>query len=242
MGGIVEMLLRVESQRLEPQTDIEAAKTPLAGRYFEALRRREERMRSALRGLYAHHNLAVESTPLESADSDLFDLSSWSRIGLSRAQLTTGGGAAGALVGGAVDAAAGGASFLLGSLIGAAAGGVSAWWGFDRLAEVEVLGRRMAGPLLSIGPMKSAAFAWVVLGRALLFHHIVSTRAHAARSAVAAESSATEQRASELPAATRRKIGAIFKRIDGNPGPIECNEIRRDLSDAIEDLLGRETR
>ena len=238
--AIAEMLLRVESQRLEPQTDIEAAKPPLAERYFEALRKREERLRSALRGLYAHHNLAVENAPLESVDSDLFDLSTWSGIGLSRAQLTTGGGAAGALMGGAVDAATGGASFLLGSLIGAAAGGVSAWWGFDRLAEVKVLGKSMAGPLLSIGPMKTAAFAWVVLGRALLFHHIVSTRAHAARSAVAAESSATEQRASELPAATRRKIGAIFKRIDGNPGPIERNEIRRDLSDAIEDLLGRE--
>jgi len=235
--AIVEMQLHVESQRMEPEADFEAAKPALAERYFEVLRRREERLRSSLRGLYAHHNLAIDNAPLESIDTDLFDLSTWSGIGLSRGQITTGGGAAGAIMGGALDAAVGGASFLLGSVVGAAAGVASAWWGFDRLTEVEVLGKRMAGPLLSIGPMKSAAFPWVVLGRALLFHHIVSTRAHAARTTVSAEAKETEQRVGDLPAATRRKIGAIFDRVGRKPSPLEQSQIRRDLSDAIKALL-----
>jgi len=126
---------------------------------------------------------------------------------------------------------------MLGSVIGAAAGAASAWWGFGRLAEVEVLGRRMAGPLLSIGPMKSTAFPWVVLGRALLFHHIVSTRAHASRAAVSADAGESEQRVNELPAGLRRKISAILTRLGGDPGPFERNEIRNDLGDAIVELL-----
>ena len=235
--AIVEMQLYIESERLEPEVDVERAKPALAERYFEALRKREEKLRASLRGLYAHHNLAVENAPLESSGSDLFDLSTWSGLGLSRGQLTTGGSAAGAVVGGTLDLAVGGASFMLGTVVGAAAGAASAWWGFGRLAEVEVLGKRMAGPLLSIGPMKSAAFPWVVLGRALLFHHIVSTRAHAARSAVAADASETERRVNELPAGVRKKVSSIFGRLGGSPGPFERNEIRHDLGDAIEELL-----
>lgn len=236
--AIIDMQLHVETERLGHDADVERAKPALAERYFETLRTREERMRAALRGLYAHRNLAVENDPLDDPMAgDLFDLSTWSGIGLSRGQLTTGGGAAGAVVGGTVDVALGGTTFLLGSLLGAAAGAASAWWGFDRLAEVEVLGRRMAGPLLRIGPMKNNAFPWVVLGRALLFQHIVSTRAHAARGAARAESAETEQRLDELPASVRRELMEIFKRLGGSPAPHERDAIRLDLSGAIERLL-----
>ena len=65
----------------------------------------------------------------------------------------------------------------------------------------------------------------------------MSTRAHAARSAIAASSEETEQRVSDLPAATRRKIAAIFDRLGRKPGPVEQSQIRRELSDAIEALL-----
>ena len=235
--ALVEMQLHVETRRLEPEADVGRAKPALEERYFEALRQREHGLRAELRSLYAHRNLAVGEGPLEAVDSELFDLSTWSRLGLSRAQLTTGGGTAGALVGGAVDLAAGGATFLLGSLLGGAAGAISAWLGFNRLAEVEVLGGRMAGPLLSIGPMKSPAFAWVVLGRALQFHHVVSSRAHSARGPVTIESGDTERRVSELPAELHEVIGHCFDRLHRKPRPAEREEIRRRLAGALEELL-----
>jgi hypothetical protein len=235
---IVEMQLHVKSERLAPGADTEVAKPALAEQYFDALRGREEQLRGALRGLYAHQNLAVGNEPLDTGEGELFDLSTWSRIGLSRSQLTAGGSAAGAVVGGAVDAATGGASFLVGTVVGAAAGAASAWWGFDRLAEVEVLGQRMAGPLLSIGPMRNAAFPWVVLGRALQFHRVVSTRAHAARRSVPVEAAETERRVSDLPAAVRRSISGLFQQLREKPGPLERDEVRRALADAIAELLG----
>jgi GTPase Era involved in 16S rRNA processing len=235
--AIIEMQLHVESRRLEPEADVEAAKAPLAERYYEALRQRERKLRANLRALYAHQNLAVGESPLELAEAELFDLSTWSRLGLSRKQLTAGGSAAGAVVGGAIDLAAGGATFLLGSALGVAAGAVSAWWGFDRLADVEVLGGRMAGALLSIGPMKNIAFPWVLLGRALEFHRIVSTRAHAARSAVSEPSGPSEQSVSELPADVRKPLGDCFDRLRRRPGSWEREEIRRDLSQAMQGLL-----
>jgi hypothetical protein len=235
--AIVELQLHVESLRLAPAADAEAEKPALAERYFDALRDREQRLFASLRSLYAHQNLAIGDAPLETGESELFDLSTWSQLGLSRTQLTAGGSAAGAMVGGAVDAVTGGASFLLGTVFGAAAGAASAWWGFDRLAEVEVLGKHMAGPLLSIGPMRSPAFPWVVLGRALQFHHIVSTRAHAARGSVAAEPAGPERRVGELPTAVRRTISDLFDRLKAKPALPERDALRRSLADAIESLL-----
>jgi GTPase Era involved in 16S rRNA processing len=234
---IVEMLLYLETQNLSVDADVEAAKPELTERYFDALRSAEERLRASIRGLYSHPNLAVGNDVLEAEESELFDLSTWSRLGLSRSQLTAGGGAAGAVMGGAVDVVAGGASFLLGSVIGAAAGAASAWLGFDRLAEVEVLGRRMAGPTLTIGPMKNTAFPWVVLGRALQFHKIVSTHPHAARETVSAETEENQRLVKELPSDVRRRIESIFERLRRKPGGVERNEIRRTLADAVSKLL-----
>lgn len=235
---IVEMQLHVESERLARDADVEAAKPALAERYFEALRRRERKLRSALRGLYAHQNLAVGENPLELAESELFDVSTWSRLGLSRTQLAASGAAAGAVVGGAVDVAAGGASFLLGSVLGGAAGAASAWWGFDRLAEVRVLGSEMAGALLSIGPMRSQAFPWVVLGRALQFHRIVATRAHADRAPVGAVPDG-DPTVGDLPGDVRRPVAQCFDRLARSPGAPEREAIRRALADAVEGILER---
>ena len=92
---------------------------------------------------------------------------------------------------------------------------------------------------LSIGPMKSPAFGWVVLGRALRFHQIVSTRAHAARGMVAAESGEDERQVQDLPAELRKPIGQCLERLRGRPGPFEREEVRALLVDAVQALLTR---
>jgi hypothetical protein len=237
--AIVDMQSHVETERLPREADAEPHKALLAERYFDALRAHERRLRAALRGLHAHHNLEVSEETLEAGGEDLFDLSTWSRLGLSRAQLTAGGGVAGAAVGGGIDVAVGGASLLLGTVIGAAAGAASTWWGFERLAEVEVLGARLGGTLLRIGPMRNAAFPWVVLGRALRFHGIVSTRAHAARGAVTAQPGAAENAVSDLSSELRRPLQGTFDRLLRRPGAVERAAIERELAAAIDAVLER---
>ena len=235
--ALVELLTHVESLQLEPHEDPEPHRNGLAERFYAALREREQRLRGELRAIYAHRNLEIEETRLDAPEEDLFDLSSWSRIGLSRMQVASGGGAAGAVVGGTIDLAAGGASLLLGSALGAAAGLASSWWAFDKLAEVKVLGAHLAGPLLRIGPLASSAFPWVVLGRALSFHAIVSTRAHAARGAVTSGAAHAEQSVDALPGATRKTLTRTWERLRKGPSRAEIASLRRELARALEAVL-----
>jgi hypothetical protein len=210
--ALVDMLTRAESERLPREADPEPHKAGLATRYYVALRERELALRRDLREIYLHRSLEVELESVEAQDEDLFDLSTWSRLGLSRAQLATGGAATGAVLGGTVDVALGGTSFLLGSVIGGAAGLASAWWGWGRLAEVQLLGQPLGGTLLEIGPMRSPNFPWVVLDRALRFHAAVSQRAHAKRAAVQLRP-AEDGIVSGLPADQRRHVQGVLDRL-----------------------------
>jgi hypothetical protein len=227
--ALVDMLTHVETLQLQPEEDPEPHRAGLSEQFYAALREREQRLRSELRAIYAHRNLEVEETRLEAGGDDLFDLSTWSRIGLSRAQIASGGGAAGAALGGTIDLAAGGASLLLGTALGAAAGLASSWWAFDRLAGVKVFGAHLAGPLLKIGPLASRAFPWVVLGRALAFQSIVSTRAHAARGTVRSDAERAERRLDDLPSQTRSALTRIWERLRKAPSPTELDGLRGEL-------------
>lgn len=209
--ALVDMLTRVENERLERGADPEPYKADLARRYYDALRERELALRRDLREIYLHRNLEVELESVEADGEDLFDLSTWSRLGLNRRQLAAGGAATGAVVGGTIDAALGGSSFLLGTAIGGVAGLASAWLGWGRLAEVKLLGQSFGGTLLEIGPMRSPNFPWVVLDRALCFHEAVSQRSHAKREAVRLE--AGEGIVSGLPADSRRRVQGVIDRL-----------------------------
>jgi hypothetical protein len=208
---LIDMLTRVESERLERDADPEPYKAGLAARYYDALRERELALRRDLREIYLHRSLEVELESVEADGEDLFDLSTWSRLGLSRGQLAAGGAATGVVVGGTIDAALGGTSFLLGSVIGGTAGLVSTWWGWGRLAEVKLLGQPLGGRLLEIGPVRSANFPWVVLDRALRFHSAVSQRAHAKREAMHLEGG--EGVASDLPGELRKRVQGVIDRL-----------------------------
>jgi len=234
--ALVDMLTRVESKRLEREADPEPHKAGLATRYYDALRERELALRRDLREIYLHRSLEVELESVEADGEDLFDLSTWSRLGLSRVQLAAGGAATGAVVGGTLDAALGGASFLLGSVIGGAAGLASAWWGWGRLAEVKLLGQPLGGTLLEIGPMRSPNFPWVVLDRALRFHAAVSQRAHAKRAAVQLRPG-EDGIVSGLPADQRRRVQGVLDRLAKARDAASTESARIALGAALRTIL-----
>lgn len=240
--ALVEMLTRTEEERLEVGVEAEPHKAPLAARYFEALRDRELALRESLRSLYLHRALEVDEVPREMRpdaqgplDEDLFDTSTWSRLGLSRGQLIASGATAGAVIGGGIDAATGGASFLVGSLLGSVIGGASSYWAWDRLTEVRVLGRPLGGALLAVGPMKSQAFPWVVLDRALLFHRLVANRSHSKRDPVKLSEAGSV--VSQLSGDVRGAISAVLDRLGRRPDPGVRSRARNELAELLEPIL-----
>jgi hypothetical protein len=236
---LVNMLTLVEEKRLPPHTDPETYKPDLSERFYDRLRESELSLREGLRRVYQHHDLRVEQAMTGPESEDLFDLSSWSRLGLSRMQLAAGGAATGALVGAGIDASVGGASMLLGTALGGVTGLASSWWAWGQLAEVKVLGANLGGTALRIGPLKSPAFPWVVLERALHLHRIVSNRAHARRGEVHLEHDAGI--VSALGREQRKPLSDCFDRLRQNAtssrAEVEAEHARRLLPGLIAPLL-----
>lgn len=213
-GMLVEMLTYIEEQRLPEDAEPGPYKQPLAEQYYGQLRRIEGRCRAEIRDVFGHFGLEVHEAQIPAVTDDLFDTDTWSRIGLSRDQLAAAATFTGALSGGLIDAAAGGTTVLLGSLIGGAIGFGSTWFGWKHLEEVKVLGQRFAGKLLRVGPMRSPRFPWIALDRALIYHDLVSHRAHAHRQpAELGEYSEAAGIVRHLDSARRNEIEKCFAKL-----------------------------
>ena len=87
---------------------------------------------------------------------------------------------------------------------------MSGVWGARKYAEkigqIKVKGIPSGGNILSYGPSKSANFPFVVLGRALLHHQLISTRTHANRQVL----DLTQPLLDKLSDKERRRIGKLF--------------------------------
>lgn len=233
--ALVDLVTHSEERRLPPDADPEPERGPLESRYYAKLEARELRMRRDLRRLHLHEDLEVDQASVEQLDEDLFDVSSWSRLGLSRAQLAAAGGAAGAVVGAGVDVGVGGSSLLLGTAVGGLVGVASAIWGWDRLARVRVLGLRLGGRLLRIGPMPNRNFPWVILDRALVFHETVARRAHARREPVDLRDA--EGLVSALPRERRNELESVFETLRRKPDLDSLRRTETALAEAVEAIL-----
>ena len=156
----------------------------LTRRLQDRIRRREQEARDRVQSLYRHQALARQESASDLLETDIFTREGWELFGLSRTQLLVSGALSGAVAGGGVDVLLGGASLLLGAGIGALVGGASAWFGSDELAKVKVLGQRLGGSVLQVGPVKAPNFPWVLLGRAVAHHGLVAEQNHARREAI----------------------------------------------------------
>ena len=114
-----------------------------------------------------------------------------------------------------MDLAVGGASFLLGAGVGAAVGAAGSLFGGRALGKKRVLGRMLGQSTLHAGPIRDAAFPWVVLGRAWAHHRLVSERNHARRDAISVDIAAADALMGQAPDALRRRLAGVIGRLRG---------------------------
>ncbi len=240
---LVDMMVLVAEKPISEYADPERYKPELREKYHDKLRHREVKGHSELRKVYAHRELEVEAGELTLVEDDLFSEATWSQMGLRSAQVIAGGASAGALAGGVLDAGVGGTSFLAGTILGGMIGGAAAWYGAKKLPEVKLHILPHVGRALRIGPMKNPNFPWIVLNRAILYHEVVSHRAHARRDKVSlAAIQEGESRVSKLPSELRNKIEKQFA-ILRKPRPLQAvqlqteHAVRRNLVELIEQAL-----
>ena len=154
----------------------------LRGEYQRFVAEREQRAREEIRRLFKHNIFNLELPPQSILAEDLFSQRTWEFLGLSGGQLIVAGALGGAALGVGIDAATIGASFGLFSAVGGLIGaGATALKGRELLAGVRLLGMRMGGEQLQVGPVSNIQLLYILLDRMLIFYALVINWAHGRR-------------------------------------------------------------
>lgn len=171
-------------RRTVPCTPAEEAdrRRELHADYLNFVAERERQVQRAIRGLFKHNIFQLELPPQSILAEDLFSRRTWEFLGLSDRQLIIAGALGGAALGVGIDAATIGTSFGLFSAIGGLLGaGATALKGKDLLSGVRLLGMKMGGDQLRVGPVTNIQLLYILLDRGLLFYAHVINWAHGRR-------------------------------------------------------------
>ena len=150
-------------------------------RYEQKLRQLEAESHAKIERIWNHTHLEVEEAPLLFEGMDLFSEASADIFGLTRTEMILTAATTGAVTGAGIDLLFAGHTLLLGGAIGAVVGGVGAYFGFDELSNVKVLGQKLGKRYLQAGPMENRNFPYILLGRALYLVETLASRSHAIR-------------------------------------------------------------
>lgn len=184
--------------------------------YKNHLIKREQQCRKRVEELFDYSHLQKSEEKLAFEDAELFDEKKWYLWGLSKSQMMAAAASAGGVMGGgaglAIATASGGLLVVapaVGAVSGALASAIGAWRYADGIGKIKVKGIPTGGKRLSYGPCTNINFPFVLLGRALLHHHLVSKRTHAAQDKLDLDQPLLEWADSK----ERLKLKVIFERI-----------------------------
>ncbi|QBQ56332.1 DUF3482 domain-containing protein [Nitrosococcus wardiae] len=236
---LADMITLSVTKRVSSEEDPRAYELPLAKKYKAKLRSFEQKGRRAIEDIYDYHELKSQEKEIEILDEDLFSLDSWNIWGLKRRQLLATGAASGALVGSGVDLAVGGTSFLLGAAVGSMVVGASAWFSYNRISDVKMLGLPLGGTELRVGPARNINFPYVVLGRALYHHAAVTRRTHAQRDILSLDNATETASARSIPEHQRKKLEKLFTPLrntdDGSFDPVLVDHLAGIIEGVMEE-------
>jgi hypothetical protein len=240
---MVDELTMIKEISLKEGENISAKKAAIERDFHQSLRKIEHNARRSVEHLYQHNRLSTSEKEMDPPifEQDLFARATWNILGLSPRQLIGLGAAAGATVGGMVDASLGGASFLTGTMLGATVGGASAlYMSSKRFASVETIGRYLQGrKIMRIGPHQNQNFPWILLDRALLHYFNVRDYAHGRREPLKLEHDSERMgMVSHLSPGRRKTLAKIFRNLQ--KGPRETEDLRQELYRQISFIVERE--
>ena len=174
VSAVVKLTFKTEEASNEDKDKIE-------NQYKNRLRDLEVTAQKNIEKVWNHDHLKREGKILAFEGMDLFSEETASVFGLTRKELMITAATSGAVTGAGLDLLFAGHTLLLGGAIGAIIGGTGAYFGFDELSEVKVLGQTLGKRYLEIGPMKNRNFPYILLGRAIYHTVQVARVSHATR-------------------------------------------------------------
>ena len=172
----------VEKLMFHDEDATEDEKNRVEKQYKEKLRVLERSAQKSIEAIWNHDHLQKEQQSLPLDGMDLFSEETASVFGLSRKELLVTAAASGAATGVGVDLLFGGTTLLLGTGLGAVIAGVGAFFAFNELSEVKILGQTLGKRYLEMGPMENRNFPYILLGRVIYHTTKVANRSYALRS------------------------------------------------------------
>ncbi|MFK5976472.1 MAG: DUF3482 domain-containing protein [Sulfurovum sp.] len=174
----------VDRLNIKDEEATKEEKADIESKYKESLRELEIKTQEGIKAIWKHKRVQIEQNILPFNGIDLFSKESASIFGLSKKELTVMGITSGAITGATIDLLFVGHTFFIGGAIGAVVGGTGAYFGFDELSEVQLLGSTLGTRHLEIGPMKNRNFPFILIGRALYHTSQIANRSHASRQSI----------------------------------------------------------
>ena len=180
-GLIYESLSTVEKRTIKTEEASQKDHEKIESKYKDRLRDLEVTTQKHIEEVWNHGHLKKEEKVVTFEGMDLFSEETASVFGLTRKELIITGATSGAVTGAGIDLLFAGHTLFLGGAIGALVGGTGAFFGFNELSEVKVLGQTLGKRYLEMGPMENRNFPYILLGRAI-FHTVkVAKTSHATR-------------------------------------------------------------
>lgn len=178
---LADVLTMSESAVLPENSQRGTMEKRLALMLEERIRSAEKRLQASFKTVFRHTVFETELPEQSVLHQDLFSRTTWSLLGLSRKQLVLTAATAGGAAGLALDAATLGHSFGAFAVLGGAAAGLATLWKGERLTQERLLGRKLGGHRLQVGPVCTVQWVFILLDRALLYFWYASNWAHARR-------------------------------------------------------------
>ena len=154
----------------------------LVEEYSKRVMEMETAAHQQIRSLFKHNIFDYKLPKHSILREDLFSETTWQLLGLTRKQFLILGGLGGAAIGAGIDVAALGHSLGLFTALGGIAGTVGAIAGRSQFsANASLLGVKIAGPQILVGPAENISLLFILLNRALLYYQQSINWAHGRR-------------------------------------------------------------
>jgi len=239
---LTESLRLKLSGSLGQHTSEQEVRAQLTKRYTEKIENAEKKAHEQIRGLFKHKRFDYHLPSHSILNEEIFSERTWQLLGLSKNQFILLGGLSGGAVGAGIDVAALGHGLGMFTALGAVGGALGALTGRKRFDyETSLLGMKISGPRITIGPAGSISLLFVLINRSLHFFEHMANWSHGRRdyrkdSGLPADSTITNH-TRDWPASRLKQCHDFFKTA-ANPE----SEKHRDAALKMEALLAETLR